>query len=151
MTGSKDKQADRLPLFCRAPEARSQERHGRKAPALGDDPGNAANAIVIPPMAAAMRSHPIAFAGSDHMPMVITRISDAENLFIDPYGKGVDRHCVPAHVRPYPVIPAMSGGDFIRLRKAKALATVCRHLASEQSDLAVASGKPLQHLKVLRT
>lgn len=113
MTVSRDKQADRLPMFYKAPEAISPERHGGKGLALNGDMGFAANAIVIPLMAAempaAMRSYPIVFSGTDFMPMVITGIKEGENLFIDTHGKWAEPHYVPAYVRRYPFI--LAGGD----------------------------------------
>ncbi len=80
---------------------------------LSGDLGFAANAIVIPLMAAemptAMRSYPIVFSGPDYMPMVITGIRDGENLFIDARGKWAEPHYVPAYVRRYPFI--LAGGE----------------------------------------
>ncbi|MBU4528613.1 MAG: SapC family protein [Hoeflea sp.] len=113
MTGSKDKQAEKLPLFYKSPEALNRERHGGKGLALSGDLGFAANAIVIPLMAAempaAMRSYPIVFSGPDYMPMVITGIRDGENLFINSEGKWAEPHYVPAYVRRYPFI--LAGGE----------------------------------------
>ena len=102
-----------LPLFYKSPEAVSPERHGDKGLALSGDLGFAANAIVIPIMAAempsAMRSYPIVFSGTDFMPMVITGIKDSENLFVGSDGKWAEPHYVPAYVRRYPFI--LAGGE----------------------------------------
>ncbi|AKI03188.1 SapC [Hoeflea sp. IMCC20628] len=113
MAGSTDNSPNTLPLFYKAPEAVSPERHGKNGLALTGDYGFAANAIVIPLMAAempaAMRSYPIVFSGPDFMPMVVTGIKEGENLFIDAKGKWAEPHYVPAYVRRYPFI--LAGGE----------------------------------------
>ena len=113
MADKKAEQTTTLPLFYKAPEAVSPERHGKKALTQNGDFGFAAKAIVIPLMAAemptAMRSYPIVFSGPDFMPMMVTGIKDGENLFIDAKGKWAEPHYVPAYVRRYPFI--LAGGD----------------------------------------
>jgi hypothetical protein len=111
-----DKTSDKsntLPLFYKTPEAVSPERHGDKGLTQTGDFGFAANAIVIPLMAAempaAMRSYPIIFSGPDFMPMMITGIKEGGNLFIDANGKWAEPHYVPAYVRRYPFI--LAGGE----------------------------------------
>tara|TARA_R110002020_G_scaffold198830_6_gene400085 strand:- start:7107 stop:7874 length:768 start_codon:yes stop_codon:yes gene_type:complete len=113
LADKKENQAGTLPLFYKTPEAISATRHGGKGLARTGDLGFAANAIVIPLMAAempaAMRSYPIIFSGPDFMPMVITGIREGENLFIDSRGKWAEPHYVPAYVRRFPFI--LSGGE----------------------------------------
>ena len=115
MAGPTENTANALPLFYKAPEAVSSERHGKNGLAQTGDFGFAAKAIVIPLMAAempaAMRSYPIVFSGPDFMPMVITGIKDGENLFIDAKGKWAEPHYVPAYVRRYPFILAGAETD----------------------------------------
>jgi hypothetical protein len=110
LSDSKDQAASGLPLFYQAPEAVNPERHGGKGLVQSGDLGFAANAIVIPLMAAempaAMRSYPIVFSGPDFMPMVILGIKQGENLFLDSNGKWAEPHYVPAYVRRYPFVLA---------------------------------------------
>lgn len=102
-----------LPLFYKAPEPVNPARHGSKGLRQAGEFGFAANAIVIPLMAAempaAMRSYPVVFSGPDFMPMAITGIKDSENLFVDARGKWAEPHYVPAYVRRYPFI--LAGGE----------------------------------------
>lgn len=115
MAGPTETTANALPLFYKAPEAISAERHGNSGLAQTAEFGFAAKAIVIPLMAAempaAMRSYPIVFSGPDFMPMVITGIKDGENLFVDATGKWAEPHYVPAYVRRYPFILAGAETD----------------------------------------
>jgi hypothetical protein len=109
LSDSKDQAASGLPLFYQAPEAVNPERHGGKGLVQSGDLGFAANAIVIPLMAAempaAMRSYPIVFSGPDFMPMVILGIKQGENLFLDSNGKWAEPHYVPAYVQAISLCP----------------------------------------------
>ncbi|MEQ8481248.1 MAG: SapC family protein [Hoeflea sp.] len=113
MIKTKDAAGTSLPLFYHEPEAVNPERHAGKALVQSGDLGFAANAIVIPLMAAempaAMRSYPIVFSGPDFMPVAILGIKQGENLFVDNGGKWVEPHYVPAYVRRYPFI--LAGDD----------------------------------------
>lgn len=113
MSESKDAAAKSLPLFYHEPEAVNPERHAGKAVVQSGDMSFAANAIVIPLMAAempaAMRSYPIVFFGPDFMPVAILGIKQGENLFVDNNGKWAEPHYIPAYVRRYPFI--LAGDD----------------------------------------
>ena len=115
MADKVESKSSSLPLFYKAPEAITPARHGGKGLIESTDFGFAANAIVIPLMAAempaAMRSYPIVFTGTDFMPMVITGIKESENLFVGDDGKWAEPHYVPAYVRRYPFILAGGEGD----------------------------------------
>lgn len=113
MSETSDAAARSLPLFYHEPEAVNPERHAGKALVQSGDMSFAANAIVIPLMAAempaAMRSYPIVFSGPDYMPVAILGIKQGENLFVDGDGKWAEPHYVPAYVRRYPFI--LAGDD----------------------------------------
>lgn len=113
MSTTKEAAARSLPLFYHEPEAINPERHAGKGLVQSGDLGFAANAIVIPLMAAempaAMRSYPIVFSGPDFMPVAILGIKQGENLFVDSNGKWAEPHYVPAYVRRYPFI--LAGDD----------------------------------------
>ncbi|WP_420407420.1 SapC family protein [Hoeflea sp.] len=102
-----------LPLFYHEPEAVNPERHAGKGLVQNGDLGFAANAIVIPLMAAempaAMRSYPIVFSGPEFMPVAVMGFREGENLFVDANGRWAEPHYVPAYVRRYPFI--LAGDD----------------------------------------
>lgn len=113
-TGTPDR-PEGMPVFYKTPEALNPSRHGGQGLVVPQGFAFARESHAIPlaasEMPMAMRSYPIVFGGSEHMPVAITGIRSGQNLFVEENGSWSAPHYVPAYVRRYPFILAGDTGE----------------------------------------